>query len=126
MDAPRTTKDFAKRLRRRMTLPEVLLWRQLRGRALAGLQFRKQHPVGPYVLDFYCHALKLVIEVDGAAHGFVPSKDEQRDAWLARHGIRTFRIRAAAVLQRPDGAALMIQEFARQDAPLQGKLPRSG
>ena len=126
MDAPRTTKDFAKRLRRRMTLPEVLLWRQLRGRALAGLQFRKQHPVGPYVLDFYCHALKLAVEVDGAAHGFVPERDERRDAWLAERGVRTLRLRAAAILQCPDGAALMIQEFARQDAPPQGSSREAG
>jgi very-short-patch-repair endonuclease len=120
MDAPRTTKDFAQTLRRRMTLPEVLLWRELKGRKLRGLHFRKQHPIGRYVLDFYCDELKLAVEVDGQGHGFDPDKDERRDAWLASQGVRTLRIRAAAVLQSPDGAALAIL-----DAPSQGELSRS-
>jgi very-short-patch-repair endonuclease len=68
MDAPRTTKDFAKKLRRRLSLPEVILWNPIKARKLDGLHFRKQHPVGPYVLDFYCHDLKLAVEVDGEGH----------------------------------------------------------
>src|SRR5205823_2600526 len=116
MDAPRPTKDFARRLRRRMTLPEVLLWRALKGRNVAGLQFRKQHPVGRYVLDFYCHALKLAVEVDGEGHSFNPDRDERRDGCLAAQGIRTLRIRAAVVLQCPDDAARTILQFALSDA----------
>jgi very-short-patch-repair endonuclease len=57
----------ARRLRRTMSLPEVLLWTQLRGKPL-GIKFRKQHPVGDYVVDFYCAEKQLAVEIDGIAH----------------------------------------------------------
>ena len=84
-----------------MTLPELLLWRELRGGSLVRL-IRRQHPVGPYVLDFYCDHAKLAIEVDGAthdAHG-APERDSRRDAWLAAQGIRTLRLPALYVLKQ--------------------------
>jgi very-short-patch-repair endonuclease len=79
-----------------MSLPEVLLWRVPKGRKMEGLHFRKQHPVGPYVLDFYCDARKLAVEVDGGSHGFGdrPDRDDRRDAWLAERGVRTLRVRS--------------------------------
>jgi very-short-patch-repair endonuclease len=70
MDAPDETRDFAKSLRRKLSLPEGLLWRAIKGRKLDGLHFRKQHPIGPYVLDFYCDEARLAIEVDGQSHSF--------------------------------------------------------
>jgi very-short-patch-repair endonuclease len=105
-----TTKDRAKDLRRRMSLPEVLLWRAIKGRKLHGLQFRKQHPLGPYVLDFYCDAERLAVEVDGASHGFgnQPERDERRDAWLSAQGITTLRLAASLVLQDVDNATRTI------------------
>ncbi|WP_411289069.1 endonuclease domain-containing protein [Phenylobacterium sp.] len=110
MDGPRTTKDFAKLLRRRLSLPEVVLWRALRGRKLNGLHFRKQHPIGPYVLDFYCHEAKLAVEVDGGSHSFGdrPERDLRRDGWLTDQGIRTLRVSAALVLDDVDDAVRMI------------------
>ena len=106
MDAPRTTKDRAKVLRRQMSLPEVLLWQAIKGRKLSGLQFRNQHPLGPYVLDFYCDAEKLAIEVDGGSHGFGdrPERDARRDAWLLANGVRTLRLSASLVLDDVDDA----------------------
>nr|WP_324255282.1 DUF559 domain-containing protein [Sphingomonas sp. PL-96] len=62
------TQKLARKFRREMSLPEVLLWRELRARP-AGLRFRRQHPAGPYVLDFFCSAQRLAVEVDGDAHG---------------------------------------------------------
>ncbi|WP_240606559.1 DUF559 domain-containing protein [Phenylobacterium kunshanense] len=93
-----------------MSLPEVLLWRVLKGRKMEGLHFRKQHPVGPYVLDFYCDARKLAVEVDGGSHGFGdrPDRDDRRDAWLAERGIRTWRLPASLVLRSVDDAARTI------------------
>jgi very-short-patch-repair endonuclease len=90
----------AKVLRRSMTRPEVHLWEHLRDQRLAGLRFRRQHPVGSYVLDFYCVAARLCVEVDGAAHGFAAQaeRDEQRDAWLAARGIRVLRFAASDIL----------------------------
>src|SRR3954468_12104466 len=94
----RRTVRRARALRRAMTLPEVLLWRALRERP-GGLKFRRQHPAGPYVLDFYCETAKLAIEVDGAVHerGSAPVRDGERDAWLETAGIRTCRVPAAEV-----------------------------
>jgi very-short-patch-repair endonuclease len=104
----------ARVLRRQMSLPEVLLWTQLRRQA-TGQKWRKQHPAGPYDLDFYCDAAKLCVEVDGEAHdrGNQPAKDSRRDAWLAANGITTVRIPAAQVLNNLEGVLLYIAETAR-------------
>ena len=102
----------AKRLRREMTLPEVILWRELRRRGLSK-HFRRQHPAGPYILDFYCSNAKAAVEVDGVAHDFVPQAlhDERRDAWLNQQGIRVLRFRAVEVLddRSIEGVLLMIR-----------------
>jgi very-short-patch-repair endonuclease len=93
----------ARRLRRAMSLPEVMLWRALRERP-AGLRFRRQHPAGPYVLDFFCPAQKLAIEVDGEAHnrGDAPARDARRDAWLGEQGVRVMRVAASDILTELD------------------------
>lgn len=116
MEAPRETRRLAKHLRRELTLPEGLLWRAIKSRRLDGLHFRKQHPVGPYVLDFYCDALKLCIEVDGQAHGAGdrPRRDELRDAWLADTGVRTLRLRASLILEDLDAAIATIRAASMQ------------
>ena len=84
----------ARRLRKQMSLPEVLLWRLLRK---ASPPVRRQHPIGSYVVDFYCPAARLVIEVDGFAHetGDRPT----RDAWLRAQGLDVIRIAARDVLR---------------------------
>jgi very-short-patch-repair endonuclease len=76
--------------------------------------FRRQHPVGPYVLDFYCPAAQLCIEVDGWGHnmGDQPERDERRDAWLARQGIKTLRIPAVDVLRDVEAVADVIVSTA--------------
>ena len=96
--APKKTIQRARDLRRRLTPPEARLWVALRARP-NGLKFRRQHPVGPYVLDFYCEPARLAIEVDGAAHDFGdrPARDLARDAYLARLGIRVQRFLAEEV-----------------------------
>ena len=93
-------RKHARQLRRGMSLPEVLLWRLL-CREQIGFKFRRQHPVGLYVLDFYCAELHLAIEVDGISHdmGDRPARDVKRDAWLGLHGVEVLRIPAADVLR---------------------------
>lgn len=119
----------ARRLRRQMTLPEVLLWQRLRG-APRGCKFRRQHPSGPYVLDFYCSDARLAIEVDGAAQAMRRERDERRDDWLAQAGIDTRRIAAARILASPDDVADAILACAIARLPLHhpaapgGPLPR--
>jgi len=109
----RPTKVFAKTLRRSLSLPEVLLWQALKGRQFEGLQFRKQHPVGPYILDFYCHDLKLAVEVDGQSHGMGDraERDAVRDAWLEARGVRTLRLPASLVLESVDDALRTIRAW---------------
>ncbi len=100
MRAPILTLTRARRLRRKMSLPEVLLWQALRRRTLEGLSFRRQHAVGPYILDFYCAEIRLAVEVDGISHQDRTDHDARRDAWLAKEGIRVLRIPATDVLKR--------------------------
>ncbi len=95
-----------------MNLPEVLLWRCLKTWRAEGFHIRRQHPIGPYVLDFYCDERKLAIEVDGAAHwiGERPQSDARRDAWLELRGVRTLRIPAQLVLSDIDSALDAIRQ----------------
>ena len=113
LHGPKSTQDNARTLRRAMTLPELLLWRELRRRP-GGLRFRRQHPAGSYILDFFCPAIKLAVEVDGEAHnrGDRPAKDQRRDAWLAAQGVRVMRIPARDVLERLDAVVAMIAAMA--------------
>ena len=115
LTGPPETIKRAKQLRREMSLPEVLLWRHLRQRP-AGLKFRRQHPAGPYELDFYCDSVCLAIEVDGEAHnrGDRPARDARRDAWLADRNVRTLRIPATDVLRDMDSVMRHIVDVARR------------
>ena len=94
----------ARRFRRELSLPEKLLWVRIRR---SELHFRRQHPIGDYVLDFYCPAAKLAIEVDGAAHDFGdrPQRDDRRAEWLKTQGVELMRIPAKDVLRDPDEVA---------------------
>jgi very-short-patch-repair endonuclease len=96
----------ARKLRRAMTLPEVLLWKLLKGQPM-GVKFHKQHPIDIYVLDFFCAEKRIAIEVDGIAHdmGDRPERDALRDAKLRTFGIEVIRLSAADVLRDVEGAA---------------------
>ena len=83
-----------------MTATELLLWSRLRGRRLDGHRFRRQVPLGPFVVDFTCYASRLVVEVDGPAHEASMRRDALRDAHLGRSGFRVLRFSADDVLRR--------------------------
>jgi len=102
-----------------MSLPEVLLWQALRKRP-GGLKFRRQHPSGPYVLDFFCGDGRLAIEIDGQVHryGDRPERDAIRDARLAEAGIATMRVRASDVLRDVEAVVAGILAEARARLPL--------
>jgi len=81
----------ARELRRNATPCERIVWKALRElRHTHGLHFRRQAPIGPYVADFCCHRLKVIIEADGESHN--AEDDEQRDVWFLKAGYRTIRI----------------------------------
>ncbi|WP_428969148.1 endonuclease domain-containing protein [Sphingomonas sp. Xoc002] len=92
-----------------MSAPEITLWQILRNRP-GGLKFRRQHPAGPYIADFYCHEARLVIEIDGEAHnrGDRPLRDIARDRWLAERGLKTLRIAATDIHNNIDGVTGLI------------------
>ncbi|MGY4476024.1 endonuclease domain-containing protein [Bradyrhizobium sp. USDA 3364] len=121
-------RDRAKQLRRTMTRAETLLWRHLKADRLAGLNFRRQVPIGNYVADFVAHACKLVVEIDGESHDFEERihHDERRDAWLKSRGYRVLRFTNDDVLKNLEGVVLSIAEAAEQAAPLSLTLPRKG
>ena len=108
----------ARAFRRALTLPEVLLWQVLRKKGAAH-RFRRQHPAGPYVLDFFCPAAGLCVEVDGKAHdmGDNPRRDERRDAWLLEQGIKTLRVPAEEVLRDVEPVIRLIQEECASRSP---------
>ena len=81
------------------TPAERLLWRRLRNRQLAGFKFRRQHPVGPYIVDFLCAERGLAIELDGAVHDGAQVDDAKREAELRATGLRFLRFRNEEVLQ---------------------------
>ncbi len=107
MRAPKKIIGRARGLRRALSLPEVQLWSRLRKRAPGKPVFRRQHPIGPYVLDFYCAEANLAIEVDGISHdlGDRPQRDLRRDSWLKKHGVTVMRIPAAELMSDVDVAA---------------------
>ena len=128
LTGPASTVALARKLRRKLTLPEGLLWRELRSRR-SGHKFRRQHPAGPYILDFVCMRARLAIEVDGESHnlGTNPERDQVRDAWLLTQGYRTLRIAARDVLGNMEGVIALIVDACQ---PLHqvslGPPPRSG
>lgn len=111
--------DFARRLHRDAPAMERFLWRLLRDRRLAGLKFRRQLPIGRYVVDFVCLRHRLIIEADGPYHDEV--RDAQRDAWLTSQGFHVLRFKNDE-LNNPDRVlGMIIEACAAPPSPLAGE-----
>ena len=131
--ASRPNVERARSLRAQMSLPEILLWRDLRLRP-GGFKFRRQHPIGGYVADFACLSARLLIEVDGEVHGDEAQCriDALRQADLERTGFTVLRIAARNVLRDIDPIVRMIVARCESRPPLhhdalrRGPPPRSG
>ena len=97
--------DLKRELRSNMTGPETRLWSRLRARQLQGLKFRRQHGIGPYIVDFYCSEQSLVIEVDGDSHADADQivKDQLRDRYFQSLGLRVIRYINDDILKNVDG-----------------------
>jgi very-short-patch-repair endonuclease len=128
LTGPGATVAAARRLRRTMSLPEVLLWRELKKRP-DGFKWRKQHPAGPFVLDFVCLEARLAVEIDGEGHdrGGNPARDDARDEWVMAQGYRTLRIPAREILGNLEGAlAYILAQCQPLHQPAAGPPPRTG
>jgi very-short-patch-repair endonuclease len=118
----------ARKLRKEMSLPEVLLWVQLQKRP-GGHKFRKQVPQDPYILDFACLQTRLCIEVDGEAHsrGDQPQKDIVRDRIMAERGFQTLRLPAYEILKNMDGCVkAIVAACDTANPPRNGEVPQRG
>jgi very-short-patch-repair endonuclease len=111
MRSPILTQKRAKALRRALTQPEQALWSLLR-RDLQGLHFRRQHALGPYILDFYCASAKLCVEIDGPIHNDQVQHDARRTAWLITKRIRVIRFSVEELERRPSFVVATIVEAA--------------
>jgi very-short-patch-repair endonuclease len=102
----------AQRLRKNPTPIEIRLWRLLHPFRAGGYHFRKQAPIGPYVVDFACHHAKLVIEVDGDTHATDAGMrhDKWRDAFLQAEGYRILRLWNNEVMRNPEGVYFLISQ----------------
>jgi very-short-patch-repair endonuclease len=121
--------ERARELRKRSTSAETVIWHWLRHRYLGGQKFRRQHPMAGYVLDFYCPALKLCIEIDGASHDSDASVtyDADRSHALAAHGITVVRLRNEYIAEQPDGAwSLIVAAVDFATPPVPSPLPGRG
>jgi very-short-patch-repair endonuclease len=89
-------------LRVRATQAEIRLWSRLRRKEIDGFRFRRQQPIGAYIVDFFCPEARLIIEVDGGQHGEDNERDAARTEWLERSGYRVMRFWNNDVLARTD------------------------
>jgi len=112
------TVTIARNLRKRFTEAEKLLWRYLRARQLEGLKFRRQQPIGNYIVDFVCFEKGLVIEVDGGQHAIEREKDKERDKWLKGQGLKILRFWNNEVLTNIGGVLEVIREHCLSHPPL--------
>lgn len=94
-----TLLDRAKALRTGQTDAELRVWYHLRAHRFLGLKFKRQKPLGPYIVDFLCHEPALIIELDGGQHGEQVAYDQRRDAWLRAQGYAVLRFWNHEVLQ---------------------------
>jgi very-short-patch-repair endonuclease len=111
--------NLAKRLRREQTEAEQMLWARLRSMQLEGVKFRRQQPVGVYIVDFVSFGKKVIVEIDGGQHNEEPTriKDEQRTKKLEADGFRVMRFWNTDVLENPDGVLEKISEALAEVSP---------
>jgi very-short-patch-repair endonuclease len=96
---------------------EFVLWQQLRKPGIAGLRFRRQTPIGPYIVDLFCPSRRLIVEVDGGQHSETTVEDAERDRWLKAQGYIVLRFWNNDVLENLDGVCAEIARYAEGPPP---------
>ena len=110
-------KDFNKQLRGNMTDVEMKLWYSLKDRRFCGLKFRRQHPIGPYIVDFYCAEKHLIVELDGGQHAVNEKKDRERDQYLEGKGYLVIRFWNNDILANIEGVLQRLKEHICEPSP---------
>jgi very-short-patch-repair endonuclease len=116
----------ARALRHDMTSAERCIWSRLRAHRFQGFSFRRQAPIGPYIVDFLCPDARLIIEIDGGQHAVQTNRDAVRDAWLREQGFVVLRFWNNDVLTNLSGVLHRVAEVLRQPLPPSLTLPRKG
>ncbi|MFO1430791.1 MAG: endonuclease domain-containing protein [Candidatus Competibacteraceae bacterium] len=108
-------KPRRKALRSTMTPAEIKLWQVLKHSQLDNLKFRRQHSIGPFIVDFYCPSARLIVELDGSTHDNETAwqRDEQRTAYLESLGLRIVRFENRDVIENLEGVLAEIKQRAR-------------
>jgi very-short-patch-repair endonuclease len=117
-------RDFARQLRAAMTDAESRLWQRLRRRQMAGVRFRRQFPLGPYIVDFISLERRLIIEVDGGQHA--PCVDAGRDDYLRSQGFTLLSFWNNEVLVQIEGVCDVIFRHLSEERPHPGLPPQAG
>jgi len=114
---------FARELRDRSTDAERLFWSRVRAHRLSGFKFKRQQPIGPYIVDFFCSDANLIVELDGGQHA-TDADDSIRDAWLNGEGYRVLRFWNNDVLTNVDGVIETVMKYltpSPQPSPIKGE-----
>ena len=109
---PKQTIRRARRLRKTPTRTEEYVWSLIRDRQIDGLRFRRQVPIGTYVVDFCCLSVRLVVEVDGGVHALRTFDDAKRDAWLTSQGFTVLRFANSHATGRPNEILAAVRQAA--------------
>jgi len=106
---------FARKLRREQTDAERMPWSRLRAKQIDGVKFRRQHPIGPYIVDFLASSRKLIVELDGGQHNEpeMKERDYDREKYLTARGYHILRFWNNEILMNPDGVLAVIKEALR-------------
>ncbi len=108
-------REFARKLRKDMTDAERWLWYELKARRFAAKKFRRQVPIGDYIVDFVCFEAKLIVELDGGQHAWLMEQDNIRTAWLNSQGFRVMRFWNYQVFEESDAVLETIWNALRVD-----------
>ena len=119
---------MAQNLRKRTTDTEVLLWRHLKAKHFEGLKFRRQQPIGPYIVDFVCFEKKIIVELDGGQHALPEEmgNDKKRDQWFETQGYKVLRFWDNEVLTNTQGVLEVIWRQCLNHPPLNPLPSREG
>lgn len=110
-------KERARKLRKAKNLPEVVFWKQVKGKRFLGLDFDRQKVIGNYIVDFYCKSLGVIVEIDGSSHDHKQEYDQRRDDYLTGLGLKIIHITVRELMRNLNGVLTFLTKELGQDDP---------